>query len=313
VDDLDALLAAVRADWADRTPKLALADKLQEHGRDREAFKWRVIAEPWDDGHRLAFADACEREADRPCDECDGTGRLYGVKRHEPPNCRHCRGGLVSALLREWAEFVRAQVELVKPLECEAPAFTGNGVLQCAEWNGRHPDRNNWCEPCASRRDLRRRERELFRNSGPRWWDPLPGHWRATVEGNSAIETADGIRYEIARGFVSSISCPWDAWHPHGDAVREHQPVEHVALTTWPDVGGEYVEPERYLLARVAGMQIKIHDDEAPAATGEEIEEFRLYGLAARCILLPILSRRWPGITFTLPERRPGVGLSFRL
>ena len=64
--------------------------------------------------------------------------------------------------------FIRVQCELAKPEpECEAPASPG--LVPCAEWNKRHPSRNNWCGPCKHRADLRRRESALLAAHGREW------------------------------------------------------------------------------------------------------------------------------------------------
>src|SRR5262249_44390354 len=60
----DPFRRAIRLAPADALPKLVFADYLDETGRPSEAATLRVLAEPDDDGHRLAFADVCEREGD---------------------------------------------------------------------------------------------------------------------------------------------------------------------------------------------------------------------------------------------------------
>lgn len=56
-------------------------------------------------------------------------------------------------------------------------------------------------------KELLNRSHQLFANSGPPWWNHLPGKWRATV-GADSIETADGIKYFIRRGFIHTVRGP---------------------------------------------------------------------------------------------------------
>lgn len=79
---LDNLLAAVRSDPGNVASRLVYADSLEESGDTLAAIMQRVIAEPDDDGPRLACADELER------------------------------GAGVSDGRREFAEFIRAQCEL---------------------------------------------------------------------------------------------------------------------------------------------------------------------------------------------------------
>lgn len=61
MDDEAALRAAVRANRGDATPRLVLADWLDDHGDPLGAALQRVLARPDDDGLRLAYADVCDQ------------------------------------------------------------------------------------------------------------------------------------------------------------------------------------------------------------------------------------------------------------
>ena len=60
MNERDALLRAILTDPADDTPRLVLADWLDERGEYVAAARQRVIARPADDGLRLAYADAAD-------------------------------------------------------------------------------------------------------------------------------------------------------------------------------------------------------------------------------------------------------------
>lgn len=62
--DEPSLLAAIRANPLERTPRLMYADWLDEHDRPRDGAIQRVLAEPERDDHRLAFADWLDENGD---------------------------------------------------------------------------------------------------------------------------------------------------------------------------------------------------------------------------------------------------------
>ena len=59
--------------------------------------------------------------------------------------------------------------------------------------------------------DLRRREQELFKQHGPKWFDWVFGHWRSTGD-DMTIKTADGW-YLVRRGFIEQVTLPFAAWY----------------------------------------------------------------------------------------------------
>lgn len=62
--DESALRAAAKANPLDPTPRLMLADHLDELDRPLDAALQRVLAEPDEDRHRLDYASVCERLGD---------------------------------------------------------------------------------------------------------------------------------------------------------------------------------------------------------------------------------------------------------
>lgn len=110
----------------------------------------------------------------------------------------------------ERSEFIRVQCELARVRECpNRQCSKGNPSIGCTYHMG-----------------LRRRERELFRDSGPKWWNDLPGNWRCTVTKpvGCEIETAEGWVYVVRRGFVDEVRLPTAAFlgGPCGQCGREN-------------------------------------------------------------------------------------------
>lgn len=145
---------------------------------DADRLLREIIANPADDVLRLAFADAIE-ERRGPGDEA-------------------------------WAAFVRVQVELGQPEpECEAPGFPGG--VPCVEWNAvRRGWRENWCPSCVGRRELRRREREL--------WPvvrPFIHNWINRAAEPAIGEPGTGCSIPIVlvrRGFPAVVRCTLAEW-----------------------------------------------------------------------------------------------------
>lgn len=183
--DEPALLAAILADPADDTVRLAYADWLDEHARAlAEAARLPVT-----------FAEAARlgRSVAQHC-------RLVDEE------MRSCERGWM-----ERAEFVRVQVELARLPNCghEFPSD------QCSECSRNPPSPEMRIRAAA----LRARERELLRGGslpgeiGRNWqaWfgDSLPDLW----------ESFHQSHYHIERGFVSHVTCTYEDWAEHAEAI----------------------------------------------------------------------------------------------
>lgn len=110
--DVDRLLEAVLEDPRNCDRRMVYADALQDADRVLEAIMQRVIARPGDDQFRFDYADELARMAGKvPCRLCRGEyDEIRGVN-----GCRVCSGtGRVSDGRKEWAEFIRVQVELFR-------------------------------------------------------------------------------------------------------------------------------------------------------------------------------------------------------
>lgn len=81
----------------------------------QDAFIRKIVEEPFEDSHRLVYADWLDEHAGTvPCRICHGPGFNRGGL-GGPIGCTRCRGELVvSDGTRERAEFIRVQVELAK-------------------------------------------------------------------------------------------------------------------------------------------------------------------------------------------------------
>lgn len=99
----------------------------------------------------------------------------------------------------ERAEFIRVQCELA-PSESKPDPFNNDRLVA-----------------------LRRRERELQHlpvSVRCEWHSPIPH---------------GGFKWKYRRGFVEEITCSWEDWQTHADAIRSSTPLRTVRLTTWPD------------------------------------------------------------------------------
>lgn len=113
----------------------------------------------------------------------------------------------------EWAEFIRVQCRLAV-LEREEPLNWETFEADCAAW------------PAAEHAALRRRERALLGvalGSLPPWWPRQPGG-------------RPGWAPEFRRGFVEGITCSWEDWLRHHEAIRAATPLRKVTLTPPPGV-----------------------------------------------------------------------------
>jgi hypothetical protein len=205
VNDLDALLAGIRANPEDDVARLAYADRLQE----LEALVPCGDCGPSTSRGRLrelagSLADEiAETERDpKPSYQHDGQSLgwadyrrlLFGLSTsaHESlakmGKCPRCRDtGTVSNGNEARAEFIRVQCELAnRPLAS-------------------HPTH---CDECASTAALRRRERELWSQV------PLP-EW---------VSRDVSVR-DWERGFLWSVRCSWSDWLGHYDAILAHPGV----------------------------------------------------------------------------------------
>jgi len=145
-----------------------------------------IIANPDLDGPRQAFHDFLESEGD------------------------------------PWAEFVRVQNELAQfeSIKCQSPAFTGKGILDCDEWNSRHPDRNNWCWPCRQKKSLSHRERELLSAHRQTWlaqFLPQSLHKFVGVRCEKCDGTGEVVQLD-PEGADRGGQCP----HCHGSGLTDY-------------------------------------------------------------------------------------------
>lgn len=196
---------------------------------DEPALLAAILADPADDTVRLAYADWCdEHEAQVKCPECHGSGCVCEpikplvvqerqlpngrIERFEvlppfsfrrPPPCPRCeRRTTVSNGFAVRAEFIRVQVAL-EPLR-------GVTVLDAARVQ-----------------KLLDRETELLatkqgaRKNGYIWAEP-------------AFNLHE---IQFRRGFVEHVACSADDWVRQGDAIYAAHPIHSVRLTALVDGG----------------------------------------------------------------------------
>lgn len=156
-----------------------------------DAILQDIIANPADDGLRLIYADWCEDNGQA-----------------------------------ERAEFIRVQIELHRGYRVDP---TTREYMESGEYDNAmilyRVHEATW------KANLDKRQCALFRDSGPKWWNGLPGSYRATVEADISIQTAEGWNYLVRRGFVSEVKCHMSLWLDHGKDICAMHPVERVVIT----------------------------------------------------------------------------------
>lgn len=227
---------AADAAWPDPTPRLVLADHYEDAGDRVEAALQRVLAEPASDERRLEYAEALERTEGIKCPECLGAGSInMGLA---DAFCTTCSGRIWVPGGGYWrgtgtvcprAEFVRVQVELAQVEAIE------HDCGKAGEWESTCPA----CGAYGAAEELRRRERELRQRYAPIWfalpdlavasvWDHPPEvRW---CEADDHHEGVDVVTGDTRRGFLDSVTLPWEAWRLHGPAIVRRHPVTRVAL-----------------------------------------------------------------------------------
>lgn len=171
----------------------------------------------------------------------------------------------------ERAEFIRTQIELAK-MAC---------VLM------QHPP------PCGPTRagpkceQLRRRSQLLLDAAVGK------GGWADATGGTIGLPMGSAVIW--ARGFVESVECRYDPWAEHGDAIVRAQPVTRVRLTTGPLVlwNDTLRRPEGQLL-----WLARIDADGEYKSVSEHAQWFANYEDPKQ----RLLTARWPGIVFELPQ-----------
>lgn len=272
MSDESALLAAIRANPADRTARLVYADWLDDRGRHVDAARERVLAEPDEDAHRLAFAAACEAAGD--------------VER---------------------AEFVRVQVELARlesqPCSVESGDWVGplvSGGRETTAWPNSPPARccmplgrfgGGLCRKCASIQRLDDRERKL-------WAAGQAGVFLAESEPMRAVHLS-AVREDLlvsavgkpVRGLIGQVTGPAEAWVSQADEILHKHPVRKVRLTTEPEWGHQRGDG--------AGVVYWLEGEGEPHLFyAAEVEAARRH--PDEQIISILLRLRWPGVEFEL-------------
>jgi uncharacterized protein (TIGR02996 family) len=225
------------------------------------------------------------------------------------------------------AEFIRVQCELARMRRC---GYITNHQHHnplppsCNELNF-GPDRA--CKECRASAPVRARERELLKKHSGAWTDCLPESITTKQCPQCADQAADydtnvvecrhcdcaGVVFdddcaEFRRGFVEEITCSWDDWRLHADAIRAATPLRKVRLTTNVEVRTQVVprfdspnihqvhHADFYIPSRERGGV-------AYSLTESDMAKSGLTTLNCPEIILEMLVFAWPGIEFELPMR----------
>lgn len=179
---------------------------------DQSALLAAILADPEDDTPRLVFADWLdENESSVTCERCGGTGCTFcgGEDRDYHSSCNECNrcggSGFVSNGYAARAEFIRVQ--------CELATFDDAYYLSF--------DNRKMCEK--SEVPIIKRSAELLHKA-----------WAMSLIDMQMRDVTVFNAWVFRRGFVDSVSCPWETWRDHGDAITAAQPVRKVTLTSYP-------------------------------------------------------------------------------
>lgn len=271
-NDEAALRAAAKANPLDPTPRLVLADHLDELDRPLDAALQRVLAEPDDDRHRLDYASACERLGDATRAEF-----IWVQVELDKIDLRDALvdGSVLAAAL--------AGYYLIKPIRLRDGYFS---TLRDTLEN--NPDAftyyvpNSECKPGFIR--LRDRERDLVIVNRRSW----SGSCLEIVPTEVGLE--HWVRF--SRGFVSELRCDAADWIDHADTLTELHPIARVRLTTMPNYEWQMENLGPDWLIRIRPDWTKT----------------RTYG--PQYLAQIALEYRWPRITFELPPTQDGWGTS---
>lgn len=188
------------------------------------------------------------------------------------------------------AEFIRVQVELAGLREPEW--LTHGNVFQLS---GNELIRDH-CVACqASQDDLCRwhtltpRSDELLATNRREWtmaglefdkWDWFKesdtDKWFVCFMPHKPHDDSPHMKFDFRRGFPELLTCRWEEWAAHHEAMRRAMPVTKVMLTTWPDASD---------LCKFAQVHF------GQGSPGNRINRH-----------LELLRAEWPGIEFVLPR-----------
>jgi uncharacterized protein (TIGR02996 family) len=159
---------------------------------------------------------------------------------------------------------------------------------------------------------LRRRERELLAYVNFSKWLPVPGRLGGWAEsGPPAIGALIGdgshpATFAFRRGFVEELSCSWQDWQTHADAIRKATPLRKVRLTDQPvlPAGTGLYTPHRGTTRHddYPGIEFELPREEPWRMSG--VDDPRVYELdAGTAAYIANLRSRGTGMT----NANPGV------
>ena len=188
-----------------------------------------------------------------------------------------------------WAELIRVQIELSKP----APRRPTSMAIDLYSTDEHIGIVDEWRKDQRLRPGFDRREREILATFRP----PLPAGW---VLGRGIGHITRGERGDLyfRRGLAERAVCGGPVWLDDADAVLAHHPVERVRLTTRPAYG----EFGRRLGRD--GVTEYLHSFATTAKDDPNALwiEYQPDDDATGRVLLQLLARRWPTISFELPR-----------
>jgi uncharacterized protein (TIGR02996 family) len=274
-----AFIAAICSDRADDTVRLVFADWLEENSieTDCAAGCGISLAE-----YNTVFDPSLRRYV--KCPHCHGTGRIPDGRRNR-------------------AAFVRVQCELAR-LHDDADPKRGVYFIDGQGHYAATPERRRYEE-------LQRREQELWMNDVGRAENWPSAFDKVYLQLPAPTNAMLGL---VSRGFVSALSCTWDAFSEHADALFWHpdqlhrgkprpcpetaQPLERVTLTTMPN-------------ATALNKRLRKMKDGEDWQYNLSLRHFHrsrnpVVGPAWLAYLKDLCEACWPGVAFELPAAQTG-------
>jgi len=185
---------------------------------DGDAIHAKILAEPDEDVHRLAYADWLDEQGDPARAEfirvgCELARTPETVEVVEDWPVEVVDGDAVRVAGAGFGAGFGADAAVTYALRGDTLTTTRRAV---------NPEYKRLCD----------RRNELLEAFRPEWILPTPFTTQAEWDALDALSPPGVCTFR--RGFVERVTCAGDDWARHGDAVLAAHPVRRVMLTTWP-------------------------------------------------------------------------------
>jgi len=250
---------------------------------DGDAIHAKILAEPDEDVHRLAYADWLDEQGDPARAEfirvgCELARTPETVEVVEDWPVEVVDGDAVRVAGAGFGAGFGADAAVTYALRGDTLTTTRRAV---------NPEYKRLCD----------RRNELLEAFRPEWILPTPFTTQAEWDALDALSPPGVCTFR--RGFVEAVTCSGDDWARHGDAVLAAHPVRGVAFTDGGPEVSYWFTDFRIQQCRhaVAGRVVVVPERDAALARGD------------REVTCLVLSARWPrippeGWAFAPPQDR---------